>query len=93
VAEHSPNAKQFEDFAFKCGVFFVGIFAAMLLDGYDGVVSGKGGVYRLAEDPKGFWITLFFPLGYFGAMALIGMLAAGVGALVLKAPGKASGQE
>ena len=54
MAEHSPNAKQFEDFAFKCGVFFVGIFAAMLLDGYDGVVSGKGGVYRLAEDPKGF---------------------------------------
>jgi len=93
VAERTPSAKQFEDFAFSCAVGFLVLFVCALVDGYDGVVTRKSGTFRLADDPGLFWAAMIFPWGHFGLLLVIAMIAAGVGALVLKASEKASGAE
>lgn len=93
MAEFSPTTKQFEDFAFKCTVAVLFTAVCALVDGYDGVVTRKSRVLRLAEDPGQFWGALVMAWGYFGMLALIAAIAAGVGALVLKGLEKASGDQ
>ena len=90
MSDPVPSAKQLEDFAFKCVVAIVVCMACAIVDGYDGVVSMKSHTYRLVDDPAGFKGLLSRQWGDPALLALGGALATGIGALVVKAPGKAS---
>jgi hypothetical protein len=90
VNEPVPSAKQLEDVAFKFAVALVVCLACAIVDGFDGATWMKGRTFRLTDDPAGFWGVLVVRWGYAAILMAIGAIATGLGALVLKGPGKAS---
>jgi hypothetical protein len=90
VSEPVPSAKAFEDFAFGCALALVGLIVCCIVDGFDGISEAKSHTFRLVEDPGGFRGILIMKWGYPAILVTVAMIASGIGALVLKAPGKAS---
>lgn len=90
MSEPVPSAKAFEDFAFACALALVGLIVCCIVDGFDGITVARRHTFRLVDDPGGFRGALIMNWGYPAILATVAMIVSGIGALVLKAPGKAS---
>ena len=88
-----PSAKQLDQAAFLCAVTLAICMAGAIIDGADGVSRLKRSTYRLADDPVGFRGALIIQWGLPAILSGVCGIAFGVGALVLKGPGKASTDE